>query len=337
MSAESLPPSPASGAAIGFFAATAPLTRVRWYFAPPGAKPLPHGTIFAGDDWDSDEERCVVEYGELPFAPDRKWNRGTPPPGVTGQAACGDADDFLHPHRAKSCCELTMACTCCTVICCNPFCGGLIGWCIGPNVTGSTSLLELTSLDVAPAIIELTSVPASVGTLELTTPLAGVGSLLLTGSDASPGLLELTQGPEIGVLELFGDGVTASVGMLQLTGGDVSLGLVELTTPPGTVREIELTGGWLDVGTVELVGDGVTFGGFVIAGMWVSTDTLIFLASAVVTIDDPSTGGGSASAAMGFLFGASAVVAFDAPSVGGGNASGPMGLLFGCTATVVTT
>lgn len=93
-----MPPAPAVPGAIGFFVCTPRQTKVRWYFAPKGAKKLPMGTIFGSADFEDDFQRCEPQYGEQPFLP-QTYNNGRPPQGATGQKFCGTADDFLKPKK----------------------------------------------------------------------------------------------------------------------------------------------------------------------------------------------------------------------------------------------
>jgi hypothetical protein len=93
-----MPPVPAAKGAIGFFVCTPRQTKVRWYFAPEGAKKLPMGTIFGSADFEDDFQRCESQYGEQPYAPQTYYN-GKPPVGATGQKFCGTPDDFLKPKK----------------------------------------------------------------------------------------------------------------------------------------------------------------------------------------------------------------------------------------------
>lgn len=63
-----------------------PLTAtVRWYWAPPGAKPLPTPTAFASMVWETDWfHGDVGDLGETSLT--RTWDSGATPPGVTGQS-----------------------------------------------------------------------------------------------------------------------------------------------------------------------------------------------------------------------------------------------------------
>lgn len=88
----------AARAAIGWFVATPRQTRVRWYFAPEGALPLPKGTIFDSADFLDHYEQCQPKYGEQPFSP-RTYSNGKPPQGATGKQFCGLPGDFLVPKK----------------------------------------------------------------------------------------------------------------------------------------------------------------------------------------------------------------------------------------------
>jgi hypothetical protein len=85
-------------ASLGLFAATRRATKVRWYQAPKGAKPLPFPTAFALSDFLSKWERVEVKYGEDPFYR-WQWDNGSPPQGATGQYYCGTPEDFDVPKK----------------------------------------------------------------------------------------------------------------------------------------------------------------------------------------------------------------------------------------------
>jgi hypothetical protein len=237
ITAASLPPSPASRAAIGFFVARAPLTRVRWYFAPPDAKPLPGGTIFAGDDFDDDAEKCVVKYGELPFAPDRKWDRGVAPAGASGQHFCGTSFDFLHPHLHGESLPCVQRGATGLLVCCNPYLAGAIGWTLPPDIQYQ---------------LVLTSVPTpqpSVSSLTLTEPATPTGELYLSflGTVAVPSALEFISA-NAGRLEggLAFSGIVTKFGFLQLALPALVPGELALTTPT-------IASGTLDLSRVEVL------------------------------------------------------------------------------------
>src|SRR5438132_3395501 len=60
------------------------IATVRWYWAPPGALPLPGETAFGSSVWETpDREYPQPDLGEIDLA--RTWNKGATPPGVTGQ------------------------------------------------------------------------------------------------------------------------------------------------------------------------------------------------------------------------------------------------------------
>jgi len=84
-------------ASLGFCYSPPPLVRVRWYFAPVGAKPLPFPTIWGSTLWSDDYERAEQTIGEVPNQLLSKWNNGRPPDGATGQHFCGSVDDFQIP------------------------------------------------------------------------------------------------------------------------------------------------------------------------------------------------------------------------------------------------
>lgn len=85
-------------ASLGLFAVTRRATKVRWYQAPKGAKPLPFPTAFALSDFLSKWERVEVKYGEDPFYR-WQWDNGSPPQGATGQYYCGRPEDFDIPKK----------------------------------------------------------------------------------------------------------------------------------------------------------------------------------------------------------------------------------------------
>jgi microcystin-dependent protein len=61
------------------------IATVRWYFAPPGALPLPNETAFGSSVWETpDRDYPQPGLGEIDLT--RTWDQGVAPPGVTGQA-----------------------------------------------------------------------------------------------------------------------------------------------------------------------------------------------------------------------------------------------------------
>ncbi len=103
---------PAARFARGLYWATKPLRTVRWYFAAPGALPLPFPTFVDSSDWLDASEAAIAEYGELPRIPKGRkiegppppeWipsyssQKGAAPPGASGQYYCGRPSDFLTP------------------------------------------------------------------------------------------------------------------------------------------------------------------------------------------------------------------------------------------------
>lgn len=72
-----------------------PWVRVRWYFAPPGAKYLPWKHIWGNTHWLDAQQQAECTIGEQPY--EKRWNRGDPPAGATGQFPCGTEADFTEP------------------------------------------------------------------------------------------------------------------------------------------------------------------------------------------------------------------------------------------------
>lgn len=89
-------------------------TRVRWYWAPEGAKVLPFPTRFGSGNWASQRDNWPG-LGEVLGAP-RPWNNGEVLAGADGIQPCGTADQFLNgttvpdppyprePNGLASCC-----------------------------------------------------------------------------------------------------------------------------------------------------------------------------------------------------------------------------------------
>lgn len=90
-----LPTVPGARAAFGLTTPNPPLVKVRWYFAPPGARPLPFGTIWASTLHNTVEENCLITVGEEPWQ--KQWSNGRTPQGATGRTFCGKKEDFLRP------------------------------------------------------------------------------------------------------------------------------------------------------------------------------------------------------------------------------------------------
>lgn len=122
-----MPPAPAVPGAIGFFVATPRQTRVRWYYAPKGAKKLPMGTIFGSADFEDDFQRCEPQYGEQPFAPQTYYN-GRPPQGAIGKMYCGTADDFLKAKKWSADLPTLQRGPTGLPLCCNPALRGAIAY-----------------------------------------------------------------------------------------------------------------------------------------------------------------------------------------------------------------
>jgi microcystin-dependent protein len=70
------------------------IVTVRWYFAPPGAKPLPTPTAFDSSVWNTDFfDSLAGDLGETSLT--RTWDAGVAPPGVTGQSTPTPLSWFL--------------------------------------------------------------------------------------------------------------------------------------------------------------------------------------------------------------------------------------------------
>lgn len=67
---------------------------IRWYFAPPGALPLPFQSKITSLNWIDASERTGDGIGEVPGAP-RQWSNGKTPAEVTGKSPCGDPSWFV--------------------------------------------------------------------------------------------------------------------------------------------------------------------------------------------------------------------------------------------------
>ena len=90
-----LPVSTGSNAAI-VFGTIPPLVRIRWYWAPEGARRFPAPQIWNSDDWDNAYERSLAVIGPDPTLP-KSYTSGATPRGVTGQHFCGRLADFQNP------------------------------------------------------------------------------------------------------------------------------------------------------------------------------------------------------------------------------------------------
>jgi hypothetical protein len=81
---------------MAFFpAALGTTVRVRWYFAPDGAQPLPFPTRFASGNWASSKLFPWPGPGEVQGA-SRPWRSGATLPEALGQVPCGSAGQFLN-------------------------------------------------------------------------------------------------------------------------------------------------------------------------------------------------------------------------------------------------
>jgi hypothetical protein len=256
--AAELPAVPATSAAIGFFHATRHRTRIRWYFAPAGAKPLAGGTIFAGTDHNTLAEDCQVIYGEIPGAENRVYNKGHAPAGATGNAYCGESFDWLHPHRWEPHrhCEQRGATN--LLLCCNVALGSAIGFklpagfpsplvltatnavqdatrsltfCAQPSLSGFLYLSPKT-FDFAQSAIQLQRIDsgAPVGTLAM--------SSWQTQIPLSP--LVFTQAVQVSPLKL--SSVVSSTGSLELLkDASASSSFVELSHFASSFSPLELS------------------------------------------------------------------------------------------------
>ncbi len=106
-----IPQAPGSRAAFVLYSYVPVQRRVRWYFAPPGALPLPFQTCWASSDWcdryEKAEECYVGEFPRfdsfgrkvaiIPGIPKPGYSNGRPPPGITGTHYCGSQADFQIP------------------------------------------------------------------------------------------------------------------------------------------------------------------------------------------------------------------------------------------------
>jgi len=72
---------------------------VRWYFCEQGAKPLPFAHCWGNTLYLDLEQKCDSPVGEIPFAPDHRWNNGSTPFGARGQRFCGTQEDFDTPKE----------------------------------------------------------------------------------------------------------------------------------------------------------------------------------------------------------------------------------------------
>lgn len=227
---------PAARAAIGFCGSTPRLVRVRWYFAPEGALPVPGGTIWGSTDWDSIYERAGREIGEVPRSGTSKANSGLPPLGAGGQHYCGRPVDFLEakvwdplaplPHKGPGG----------LLLCCNRALSASIAF-FGGRPTANT--LGLTSDTPARGEIGLTDrfVPTVAdGQIALTSESSARGDIGLTSDRTADGWIGMTDryvpSPAEGEIALTSD--TPADGAMGLTqgsgesaGGDVGLGGAE--------------------------------------------------------------------------------------------------------------
>jgi microcystin-dependent protein len=73
---------------------------VRWYFAPPGAQPLPTETAFGSSVWETnDREYPQPGLGEISLA--KTWDKGLAPPAVTGLSTTTPLDWFVNGIPAE--------------------------------------------------------------------------------------------------------------------------------------------------------------------------------------------------------------------------------------------
>lgn len=248
LSAAELPSQPATSAAIGFFVGTAPLTRVRWYFAPEGARPLPGGTIFAGTDHNTLAENCEVVYGERPGFENRRWNNGKAPAGATGKEFCGTSFDFLHPQRWRSDLPCVQRGASGLLVCCNQFMAAAIGWTSPASVVNQLVLtahqvfvnkgsgLELLQVSTPESFLVLIPFQVTLDRQQLelaqTVSIVPPSPLELTSSVPAEAFLSLsTYVPEANFLVLTTPALPSSP--LELAGSQVDSAFVELTAVLG--------------------------------------------------------------------------------------------------------
>jgi len=72
-----------------------PLTRVRWYVAPEGAKVFPVPHCWGSSAFYDDEQAAEWDIGEYPY--EQEYDKGRTPVGATGQRYCGKESDFTGP------------------------------------------------------------------------------------------------------------------------------------------------------------------------------------------------------------------------------------------------
>jgi hypothetical protein len=231
-------------AAIGFFAATAPKTRVRWYFCPPNAKPLPFPTIFASTDWSDIYELAEQDIGEVPRAGNARWSNGATPIGATGQHYCGQASDFQVPKVWNPDAAVLPRGPSGLPLCCVPTLAAAVAFCGRRRAIGAIGLAGKPSIPIPP-------VPAS-GALTLTG--SGVSAFLALTGQMSAGVIELDAGKAIafGVIALTG---AISSGLIGLTAGlQSSAGAMDLAAASSSSGAIDLAAASSSAGVIDLTG-----------------------------------------------------------------------------------
>lgn len=229
-----LPNVPVRRAAIAWFGSTPRQTRVRWYFAPEGAKPLPFGTIWASTIWLDVREVCDTRIGEQRRTRKDVWNNGASPVGATGQHFCGRQEDFQAAKTWNPQAPFLPRGPSGLPICCNPILRGCIVWCGRRISQGSLVLAEGDVVVDGSLTLDSPDLAAS-GSLALHTPHSDVSGVGVAGELSAGGAMIVADSDANESAALALSSVVLEQSCVHLAGDLVSGGgvvLVGQTVPP---------------------------------------------------------------------------------------------------------
>lgn len=185
---------PATRSAIAFSGQTPKRVRVRWYFAPEGAKPIPGGTIWASTDWSSIYELADAEMGEVPRTGTSRGNNGKAPLGATGQHHCGKSIDFRQAKVWNPSAPTLKRGATGLPICCSPATSAAVAFCGPIRAVGRIGLLGT----VAAAQVGLTGSlpgPTTQGVIGLAASITTDEPIGLSCSTTADGDIEIAGDP----------------------------------------------------------------------------------------------------------------------------------------------
>lgn len=255
---------PASNFAVGLLTRVIPPVRVRWYFAPETARPIPGGSCWGSTDWNDRFENALTTIGEIPRYEKSKyegaipnvmapvWNNGRTPPGVLGNFFCGTLEDFQVPKIYANNLTTLARRPDGISLCCNPANHSLIV--LGAKIPPDSALGLFSPPIPALGAIGLSVSPVGRSYLGLRSPFPYAYALCLAARAAGKALLGLENAPStLGRVGLLAFPRTANKSAIGLETQSAAVGGVGLVKgKPGAYALGLLTGSSISLGALGL-------------------------------------------------------------------------------------